>query len=65
MEHVYVLQEYEYDSYSYSGISPSHSHLHATKEGAEEHAKNLKVSIVEYCQDPNKQATLEECRVLP
>jgi len=56
---VYILRDYDYDTYSYSGISSSHDYIHLSKEGAEAHAVELGLSIVEYCKDPCKHATLE------
>ena len=60
---VYILTEYDNDTYSYSGISSSNEYIHLSKKGAEAHAVELGLEIVEYCKDPSKQATLREERV--
>ena len=59
IEKVYILVLYEYDTFSYSGISESQAFVHKTLEGAEAHAKALKLEIVKYCDNPNKQATID------
>lgn len=64
LDSVYILTTYEYDSYSYSGVSQCELFVHATRKGAEEHAAALGLAIVEYCENPDKQATIshEELR---
>lgn len=56
---VYILTTYEYDTYSYSEISEQGMYVHATKEGAEAHATELGLTVVEYCKDPDKEATID------
>ncbi len=60
MEYVYILTEYEYNSYSYSGVSGSKITVHKTKEGALAHAKGKKLKIVEDVNNPEKEATIEK-----
>jgi len=59
-EYVYILTKYEYDSYSYSGILPSEMYVHKTLEGAEKHAEKLGLKIMEYPENPNKDASIEK-----
>jgi hypothetical protein len=61
---LYQLTTYEYDTYGYSGISEGETFLHLTKEGALAHAAELKLTVVEYCKDPEKEATLAVMKVL-
>ena len=61
---VFVLTEYEYNTYSYSGISENQFHLHATREGAEKHAKELGLVVVEYCKNADKECTIKQQKLL-
>lgn len=62
---VWILVEHEYDTYSYSGIVPYEEHVHATEEGARQHAADLGLTIVEYIRNPNTDATLHSKPLLP
>lgn len=59
-EYVHVLTEYEYDTFSYLGFSEKEVHLHKTRKGVEKKAESLGLKIVEYCDNPEKHATVEK-----
>jgi hypothetical protein len=62
---VYCLLTYEYSTYSYSGIAGGESFIHATLEGAQAHAAELGLKVVECCDKPEKEAEIDEVTLLP
>jgi len=57
--HIYMLTTYQYDTYSYSGISTDEQFYFKSLRSAVLKADELGVHPVEYCSDPDKEATIE------
>jgi hypothetical protein len=64
-EYVYILIEYEHNTFTYDGITESEMSAYKTYKGAEDHAKKLGLRIVEYPENPNKEATIEKLELYP
>lgn len=60
---IYQIETFEYNTYSYSGILPRESFYFTTKEGAIRAANRMKLTIVGYCKDPEKECELNEIDV--
>lgn len=60
---VFMLTTYGWNTFSYSGIEVDDMELFKTLEQAEERAAELGLTVVEYVNDPDKEATIGEMRV--
>ena len=60
MEYVYIFTEYSYGTYSYNGVVEDNRTVYKTMQGALAHGKRKNLKIVEYVNDPSKEATIEK-----
>ena len=61
---VYILTTYAPSTYSYDGIEPDEIHIHATEQGAINHAAKLGYVVRPYCKNEHLEATIDETELL-